>query len=420
MGDSVDCMLLQSTLMEAGIEEMHNHLSNVKLSSVVLEKRLRSLFKNKNRNGLSFKDVVDYTFDVTAAKSIDELYVTYENSYLVCCLESAIIQGLELLTSAKCESFISKESRADTLDISSTFNTLLGDKQLSDIRDYLGISNRRKHLFCLSSKLQNLKIVQLKGNNVSQNALEEELQLVDKESKVCYLKQRIEKLKSVAEFTKTCISYSESQTVDVANINNLLKKHYDIIYRLHEENEILLGNLPVLCHETKYTKQKLLDQLTVTRKIVGELICSNLFGDIYGIIQDVSFNSRAFQSGNNFVNILCTDSLYVSCCNLHSLEPSFQSPDVLLRCILSLIQESWLAENSFAQLHHVLVNLDEEIHSSVKLQKYDVKLQARDLKHLLLYIARLKLLIQEVKKRMSSYNEFVSNWKKLPISPILL
>nr|AAW24768.1 SJCHGC00713 protein [Schistosoma japonicum] len=355
-----------------------------------------------------------------AVESINELYMSHENRYLVSCLESTIIQGLEMLASAKCRSFNSKEARAGTSDLSSTYYTQPGDKELSGIHNYLRISNRRKHLFCLSSKLQNLKIVQLKKNSMSQDDLEEELQLVDKESKVCYLKQRIEKLKSSTEFTEKHISNTESQRVDVANIDNLLKKQHDIIYRLHEENEILLRNLTGLCRETKHAKQKLLDQLIVTRKIVGELICTNLLGDINGIIQGISFNPRAFQSGNNFVDILCTDSLYVSCCNLYSLEPSFQSPDVLLRCMLLLIQESWLAENSFELLHYVLMNLDEEFHTSVKLQKYDVKLHARDLKHLLPCIARLKLLIQEVEKRMSSYDEFVSNWKKLPIRTMLL
>nr|AAP06365.1 hypothetical protein [Schistosoma japonicum] len=379
MGDSVDCLLMQSTLMEAGIEEIYNYLSKIKLNSVVLDKSFCTLLKNKNQNVSSVTNVLNYTFDVMAVESINELYMSHENRYLVSCLESTIIQGLEMLASAKCRSFNSKEARAGTSDLSSTYYTQPGDKELSGIHNYLRISNRRKQ-FCLSSKLQNLKIVQLKKNSMSQDDLEEELQLVDKESKVCYLKQRIEKLKSSTEFTEKHISNTESQRVDVANIR------------------------PV----------------DVTRKIVGELICTNLLGDINGIIQGISFNPRAFQSGNNFVDILCTDSLYVSCCNLYSLEPSFQSPDVLLRCMLLLIQESWLAENSFELLHYVLMNLDEEFHTSVKLQKYDVKLHARDLKHLLPCIARLKLLIQEVEKRMSSYDEFVSNWKKLPIRTMLL
>lgn len=45
-----------------------------------------------------------------------------------------------------------------------------------------------------------------------------------------------------------------------------------------------------------------------------------------------------------------------------------QIPDVLLKCILTQIKESWLAENSLKLLHYLLMNLNKEILISEKLQ----------------------------------------------------
>ncbi|VDO71527.1 unnamed protein product [Schistosoma mattheei] len=199
-----------------------------------------------------------------------------------------------------------------------------------------------------------------------------------------------------------------------------LRKKQETIRRLHEENEKLLDNLPLLCRETKQIKQQLSGQIIDTHKVAHELTSNNLLQDFNERIQDISFDRRTFTSGNTYVDTLNADNLYINCCNLYSLDPNLKIPDVLLKCILTQIKESWLAENSLKLLHYLLMNLNKEILISEKLQNYDVTFEAKELKHLLPCVANLKELSKEIRQRMSLCNELLSDWREIPIRRMLL
>uniref|UniRef100_A0A5K4FGF4 LisH domain-containing protein n=1 Tax=Schistosoma mansoni TaxID=6183 RepID=A0A5K4FGF4_SCHMA len=409
MEDSMSYSLMQSTLMKTAVTTISNHLSNLKSNSSLLEKLLCFLFMNNAQN-LSVKELFNQTFAVDSNQSMGELYVSQTNSDLVKRLELVVIRSLDQLESTKRESVCYKKA--------STNDPV--DKQLSHIRSFLEISRKRKHLFNLSSELQNLKRVQLQKCNVSRDDLKAELQLLMLQSKVHYMKHRIGELKLDVESSETYISEYESLRTEMANIESLLGKKRETIRHLHEENGKLLNNLPLLCRETKQIKQQLSGQIIDTHKVAHELTSNNLLQDFDERIQDISFNRRTFSGGNTYVDILYTDSLYINCCNLYSLEPNLKIPDILLKCILTQIQKSWLAENSLKLLHYLLMNLNKGIHTSEKLRNYDVTFRAEELKHLLSCVTNLKELSKEIKQHISFCSEFISDWRQIPIRRMLL
>ncbi|CAH8661966.1 unnamed protein product [Schistosoma haematobium] len=413
MEDSMSRLLMQSTLMGTIVTTIGNHLSKLQSNSRLLEKLLCFLFKNNNlesAQNVSVTELLNQKFTVDSVQSAGELYVSQKSSDLAKWLELTVIRSLEQLESTKRESVCYKR----------TSTTVPLDKQLSHIRSFLEISRKRKHLFNLSSELQNLKRIQLQKCNVSRDFLNAELQLLTLQTKVHYMKHRIGKLKLDVECNKTNLFEYESLGTEIVNIESLLRKERETIRRLHEENEKLLDNLPLLCRETKQIKQQLSGQIIDTHKMAHELTSNNLLQDFNERIQDISFDRRTFTSGNTYVDTLHADSLYINCCNLYSLDPNLKIPDVLLKCILTQIKESWLAENSLKLLHYLLMNLNKEILISEKLQNYDVTFKAKELKHLLPCVTNLEELSKEIKQRMSVCNELLSDWREIPIRRMLL
>ncbi|VDP38762.1 unnamed protein product [Schistosoma margrebowiei] len=224
------------------------------------------------------------------------------------------------------------------------------------------------------------------------------------------MKHRIGKLKLDVECSKTYLFEYESLGTEIVNIENLLGKKRETIRRLHEENEKLLDDLPLLCRETKQIKQQLSGQIIGTHKVAHELTSNNLLQDFNERIQDISFDRRIFTSGNTYFDTLHADSLYINCCNLYSLDPNLKIPDVLLKCILTQIKESWLAENNLKLLHYLLMNLNKEILNNEELRNYDATFKAKKLKHLLPCVTNLKKLTKEIKQRISVCNESLSDW----------
>ncbi|XP_018654343.1 hypothetical protein Smp_174200 [Schistosoma mansoni] len=143
---------------------------------------------------------------------------------------------------------------------------------------------------------------------------------------------------------------------------------------------------------TKQIKQQLSGQIIDTHKVAHELTSNNLLQDFDERIQDISFNRRTFSG----------------------------IPDILLKCILTQIQKSWLAENSLKLLHYLLMNLNKGIHTSEKLRNYDVTFRAEELKHLLSCVTNLKELSKEIKQHISFCSEFISDWRQIPIRRMLL
>ncbi|CAH8618924.1 unnamed protein product [Schistosoma mattheei] len=386
MEDSMSRLLMQSTLMGTIVTTIGNHLSKLQSNSRLLEKLLCFLFKNNNlesAQNVSATELLNQKFAVDSVQSIGELYVSQKSSDLAKWLELTVIRSLEQLESTKRESVCYKR----------TSTTVPLDKQLSHIRSFLEISRKRKHLFNLSSELQNLKRIQLQKCNVSRDFLDAELQLLTLQTKVHYMKHRIGKLKLDVECSKTNLFEYESLGTEMVDIESLL---------------------------TKQIKQQLSGQIIDTHKVAHELTSNNLLQDFNERIQDISFDRRTFTSGNTYVDTLNADNLYINCCNLYSLDPNLKIPDVLLKCILTQIKESWLAENSLKLLHYLLMNLNKEILISEKLQNYDVTFEAKELKHLLPCVANLKELSKEIRQRMSLCNELLSDWREIPIRRMLL
>ncbi|CAI2734645.1 unnamed protein product [Schistosoma spindalis] len=413
MEDSTSRLLMQSTLMGTIVTTISNHLSKLQSNSSLLEKLLCFLFKNDisdSAQNVSVTELLNQAFAADSVQSIGELYVSQKSSDLARWLELIVIRSLEQLESTKRESVCYK----------STGIIVPADKQLSHIRSFLEINRKRKQLFSLSAELQNLKRIQLQKCNVSRDDLNADLQLLTLRTKVHYMKHRIEKLKLDVEYSKTYIFEYKSLGTEMANIESLSRKKRETIRRLHEENEKLLDNLPLFCRETKQIKQQLSGQIIDTRKVAHELTNNNLLQDFNERIQDISFNRRTFTSGNTYVDILHADSLYINCCNLYSLDPNLKVPDVLLKCILTQIKESWLAENNLKLLHYLLMDLNKEIFISEKLQNSDVTFKAKERKHLLSCVTNLKELSKEIKQRISVCNELLSDWREIPIRQMLL
>ncbi|CAH8296415.1 unnamed protein product [Schistosoma turkestanicum] len=408
-------LLMQSTLMEALVGKVNNQLAKLKYESNVYEKSLHFLLKRNTLDcgqKVSVKDLLNqYVIRrlLLSQASVNELYGSQKTRDLVGSIGLIVMQSFEEL----------EHIRNKPLNHNKASSDVLVDKQLSHIRSFLEIGSKRKHLFSLQSELQNLKCIQWKGG-ISKADLNAKLQLIELQSKVHYIKHRIRKLRSEVECNKTYISGCDVLGAEIANFDSLLEEKWKMIHRLHEENEKLLDNLPLICRQTKQIKQQLSDQITDTHQIVHELTSNNLLRDISERIQDISLNERTFPSGNTYANILRTDGLYINCCKLYSLEPNLKIPDVLLKCILTQIRESWLAENSFKLLRYLVVNLNKEFHTSEKLQNYDTTFQTKELKHLLSYVKNLKELIGEIKQRISSCNEFITDWREVPVRQMML
>ncbi|KAH9590795.1 putative ATP-dependent RNA helicase ddx46, variant 3 [Schistosoma haematobium] len=150
MEDSMSRLLMQSTLMGTIVTTIGNHLSKLQSNSRLLEKLLCFLFKNNNlesAQNVSVTELLNQKFTVDSVQSAGELYVSQKSSDLAKWLELTVIRSLEQLESTKRESVCYKR----------TSTTVPLDKQLSHIRSFLEISRKRKHLFNLSSELQNLK-----------------------------------------------------------------------------------------------------------------------------------------------------------------------------------------------------------------------------------------------------------------------
>uniref|UniRef100_A0A095AYP8 Uncharacterized protein n=1 Tax=Schistosoma haematobium TaxID=6185 RepID=A0A095AYP8_SCHHA len=272
--------------------------------------------------------ICDQKFTVDSVQSAGELYVSQKSSDLAKWLELTVIRSLEQLESTKRESVCYKRT-STTVPLR----------------------------------------IQLQKCNVSRDFLNAELQLLTLQTKVHYMKHRIGKLKLDVECNKTNLFEYESLGTEIVNIESLLRKERETIRRLHEENEKLLDNLPLLCRETKQIKQQLSGQIIDTHKMAHELTSNNLLQDFNERIQDISFDRRTFTSGNTYVDTLHADSLYINCCNLYSLDPN---------------------------------------------------LKAKELKHLLPCVTNLEELSKEIKQRMSVCNELLSDWREIPIRRMLL
>ncbi|CAH8627633.1 unnamed protein product [Heterobilharzia americana] len=242
---------------------------------------------------------------------------------------------------------------------------ILATKQLDHVRAFLEINQRRNHLFHLSAELQKLKENVLKEDSTFQSDIEEKLHLIEVKSKIEYLERRVLELMSRVKCKKEYVSRVNSVAV-------IWKK----IASLHDENENLLGNLPVLCSETKQYRHQVSCQLVDFHEAANEFLSSDLLQGVDDHFQTPS-NDETLPSNDNFVRTLQCDSLYRRCCILFSLDPNITMPDVLLETVLNLVQNFRRAEQKLTLLSDLNDNFNRKCLDGQKIQEQTLKFREK-------------------------------------------
>nr|CAH8820939.1 unnamed protein product [Trichobilharzia regenti] len=260
---------------------------------------------------------------------IRNFYCSHENSDFVNCLKSAVIEA-------------SKPTQTTNCDISD----ILIKKQLDHVRAFLSNNSNR----------------QLKAS------IPQKCTIQTPHSRASYLNSRIMELKSRIEDKKIYLSDGK---VDTADLESLLADKRKSILRLHEKSENLLSNLPSLCEEVKHMKHELSNQINET---INKCPSDDL---LKRILQKIIKNGEC--SGNRTVaERLCANSLYTGCCRLFALdEHDVTTPNIILKSIRSLVQESSLAREESESLDNLLMTLEGNQINYNKVREEDKKSQTK-------------------------------------------